>query len=356
MVEPTSISEQAGREDNAAWANARLEAARYRALGLRRALTEQRLGPPGSAGRAGFVEQCQAELQAVELEVRAVEEVVGANEDITAALQAIAGDRARVQELAGATDPPGVGPDMTWAEAFRQSEVMGYARTLTDEITAQVRPEAEDPVGTLFRSDGPFKAAQNFARTELAAQIEQLMDVATSSASEAGSETMADRFPDFEYRTADPPPGFQSMIQDLLQHLVPALFPLDAGYVTGDLFDMLVSVYAPTNESLGSDLAMATMRVTLVDVLFLRGQLHALASYAASLTRGTVACEALTRTIAILMTAANGSGPGRIPAGYVPALDAVHFYVDAFMRSLLSRLTAAAATAASTGAPRLHPQ
>jgi hypothetical protein len=333
--------------ENVSWANAKLEEARQRALGLQQALTTQGVGAPGSAARTRIVEQCLGELGGLESDLLAIQAALGANQDVTAALEAVERDKARFEPFIGVADPPGIGPDTTWAEAFRQGDIRSYAQALVAEISTQVQPGSDDPLATLFRADGPYQAAQDFAKVELRPRIDELMAVATRFATQAGDETMATRFPDFEYRTEDPPPGFQFVIRDLIQDLVPVLFPPDASAVTGDLFNLLVSVYAEVRESLGDDLGPAAMRVTLVDVLFLRGQLHTLASFAASLPRGTLACEALTRTVAILMTAANGSGPGKIPAGYHPPLEAVHFYVDSFMKSMLARLAAAAAAAAS---------
>jgi hypothetical protein len=332
-------------EDRVSWADAKLKEAQYRTQGLERALADRRLGEPGSAVRSSFIEQCLAELRSIEIDVFSVEEIVGANSDITAALRAIADHRARIELFAGGTDPPGVRPDLTWEEAFRRMEIAWYAQTLVNEITQQVRPEADDPLGTIFRSDGPYQAAQSFAQVEMADRIEALMTVATRFASHVGDELMSDRYPAFDYRTEDPPPEFQMMVRELIQHLAPALFTMDAGYVQGDLFDLLTAVYAQTTKAIGTELGSAATRVMLVDVLFLRGQLPALASYAAGLRRGTVACEALVMTAAILMTAANRSGPGKIPRGYQMELDAIQFYVDAFMTSILARLATAAATA-----------
>jgi hypothetical protein len=332
-------------EDSVSWANAKLNEAQYRSQGLQRALADRRLGEPGSALRASFIEQCLTELRAIEIDVFAVEEVVGANSEITGALRAIANDRARIELFAGNTDPPGARPEMTWAQAFRQVEIARLAQTLIDEITEQVNPAAENPLSTLFRSDGPYRAAQEFAQDELSDRIAALMTVATRFADHARDELMEDRYPGFEYRTEDPPPEFHIMVRELIQQLAPVLFPMDGSYVTGDLFNLLVAVYAYVNRAIGGDLANAAIRLMLVDLLFLRGQLPALASYGASLGRGTVACEALVRTAAILMTAANRSGPGKIPSGYQMELDALQFYVDAFMTSMLGRLATAASTA-----------
>jgi hypothetical protein len=328
-------------EANVSWANAKLQEAQYRSEGLRRALAGQLLSPPGSQTRAGFAEQCLAELHGIELEVRAVEELIGPNPDITNALRAIASDRARLEGLAGDADPPGVRPEMTWAEALRQWDIMGYSRLLMEEISKQARPEAANPLATLYRADGPYQAAEGFAQQELADRIDQLIDVATRFADQAGEEPMGHRYPGFDYRTADPPPEFQITVRELVQQMAPVLFPMDASYVIGDLFNMLVPVYAHATRTLGPDLGTAAVRLTLVDVLFLRGQLAVVASYAASLPRATVAREALSRTAAMLMTAASGSGPGKIPVGYHAELAALRFYVDAFMNSMLGRLAAA---------------
>jgi hypothetical protein len=332
-------------EDRVSWADAKLKEAQYRTHGLERALADRRLGEPGSSVRRSFVEQCFAELRGIEIDVFSVEEVVGANSDITSALRAVADHRARIELLAGENDPPGLRPDMTWAEAFRRMEIAWYAQTLIDEIIQQVRPEADNPLGNLFRSDGPYRAAQAFAQAELADRIETLMTVATRFARHAGDEAMSERYPGFDYKTEDPPPEFQLIVRELIQQLAPALFTMDAGYVQGDLFDLLTAVYAQSTKAIGKDLGSSATRLMMVDVLFLRGQLPALASYAASLQRGTVACEALVMTAAILMTAANRSGPGKIPRGYQMELDAIQFYVDAFMTSILTRLATAATTA-----------
>jgi hypothetical protein len=330
------------KKKSVSWTSTKLEEAQQRAAVLQRTLTEQQLGAPGSGARTSRIETCLGELRAIENDLLAIEVAAGANGQVTSALLAVARDRARIEPFAGEADPPGVLPDMTWAEAFRRRELMANAQALNDEITAQVQPGADDPLGTLFRSDGPHQAAQTFARAQLAGRIEELMAVARRYAAEVGEATMAERFPGFEYKTADPPPEFQLTVRELIRQLAAELFPVDGGYVTGDLFDMLVLVYAHARESLGGDLDVRATRVTLVDLLFLRGQLAALASFAASLPRGTVAGETLMRTVAILMTAANGSGQGKIPSGYRPELDALHFYVDAFMSSTLGRLAAAA--------------
>jgi hypothetical protein len=261
---------------------------------------------------------------------------------VSAALVAIARDQQRFQMFAGGIDPPGVRADMTWSQALRHCEILAHAKSLTDEISAKVRPGADGSVSTLFRGEGSFKAAEDFARAELAPRIERLISVATIFANQAGAHTMADRFPGFEYKTENPPADFHATVRALIQQLAPLLFPMGAEYVTGDLLKLLVPVLSHSEATLTADLAYEATRVTLVDVLFLRGQLPALASYAAGLPRGTVACEALTRSVAMLMTAANSAGPGKIPAGYRAELAALRFYVDAFMKSLFIRLRAAA--------------
>jgi hypothetical protein len=338
-------------EDNLSSGAGKLEEAQYRIQGLQRAMATRRLDEPGSDSRRTFVEQFLSELHGIETDVLAVEESDGTSLAVTTALLAVAKDRSTLQQFAGEADPPGVRSDMTWSEAFRQADILAHAQVLKDEITKHVQPGQDDPVGTLFRSDGPQQGAQEFARQELAGQIEKLRAVADILADQIGTATMDHSYPGFDYKTGDPPRGFQSTVRGLIQQMAPVLFPLDAGYVTGELFNLLVSVYAHIEESIGGDIGDAAAQRTLVDLLFLRSQLPAVATYASGLSRGTVACEALIRSTAILMTAAAGTGPGKIPAGYHGELTAIRFYVDAFMKAMLNRLRAAAAYPPSPSQP-----
>jgi hypothetical protein len=323
------------------WANGMLKEAGYRAEGLRHALATQRLHEPGSAARNAFIEQCLTELDAIEGDIQAAEQAAGTGPDTAAAGRAIGRGRARIAQFAGPVDPPGVHAEMTWVEGFRQLDIASLVTALVDEITQHVRPGTDNPLEAVFRKDGPYVAAHAFAQTELASRTEALIGMANQFAEHAGLETMASRYPGFVYKTEDPPPEFHLLVRELIQQLAPVLFPMDAGYVDGDLFRLLGGVYSRAVQSLGVDLGAAAARLTLVDLLFLRGQLSRLAGYAAGLPRGTVAGELLVRTAAILMTAAHRSGPGKIPAGYQKELDALQFYVDAFMTSMLGRLAAA---------------
>jgi hypothetical protein len=332
-------------EDRQGWAEETLRQAEYRTQGLHQALTTRLLDLPESDARTSFIEQCLAELRGIEGDLLSLQDAVGASPGVTTALQAVADDRARILQFSASTDPIGVRPEMTWAEGFRQLEIMEYVRALVHEIREQVRPEADNPLGTLFRSDGPYRAAQSFAQTELAGRIEALTAVAARFADETGPDLMADRYPGFDYKVQDPPPEFQMMVRGLLQELAPILFQMDSTYVAGDLFQLLAAVYAETRQVIGGELGLAAVRLVIVNLVFLGGQLPPFAIFAASLPRGSVACEALVRSASILMTAAHRSGPGKIPPGYQRELDALQFYVDNFLKALVGRLAAAEAPA-----------
>lgn len=276
-----------------------------------------------------------------------VEEQVGSNAAITAALSAIEKDRAAIEQLKNGADPDGVSPDSTWMEGFqalRDAVIKGHVESIKSQMSKDV---ATDPkLGTLLRgNEEKTKPAWEFARSLLASQAAQASSIEVAFASTHTNKLKVE-FPGFSGHPDLPtPPAFHSMVRQVLGDLSRVFLPPGAGYVQGDLMKMLVPLYTHLQESAPDADINRPMSLVVANTLFLRGLTSSMTLPLSNFPADQTGRQAVMKAIQILTSAINRTGDykSKLSPDFFPDVEETGNLAEAFLQEVVNRLGVEAA-------------